>query len=185
MTKNLADAVLQRNQAVLRYNSVLGTLNKYSAQLKSLDLERKTLVDADFSQIGADNPVMMAFLHRLYVDGLEGLQEWLYKAQRAYNFAALNYNNIISSTLQGHDSSQYNSTVLGQVQRDLHRAYNDSKERMGRAPQPFNPIKYFLDKEDLDILQDSEGDGKILRVEVSPRPPKVNTGSLGEWRIFT
>lgn len=147
-------------------------MEKYSAQLKSLELERRALVDADLSQIGADNPVIMAFLHRLYVDALEGVQEWLYKVQRAYNFAALNFTNIIGQKLDGWEGRQYNSTVLGQIYEDLTRKFKDHNEQVGSSPQRFGARKYALDKEDdIELLNDSEGEGKILRVEISPREP--------------
>ncbi|GES63467.1 hypothetical protein NFIA_003630 [Aspergillus terreus] len=167
------DAVLTRNGNVLRYNSDVALINKYQKELSLFQIEKADLIRQDYDRVGADRPAMTAFIKKVYDSSIDDTQLWLYKAQRAFNFAALDNSNVIGNLLQDVPVSSLDYTLLNTVLSRLSGSYNNHKEKMGHKPQSKPGIKYRLDKDDFEDLQERAKDDIInLFIEIPADPAK-------------
>ncbi|KAI9040187.1 uncharacterized protein KD926_008510 [Aspergillus affinis] len=161
--------VLQRNSAVVRYNSDLTLLVQYHRELESLAVEKDDIVRKEYENLGADHPSMTAFMKNTNQDAVQTAQLWLYKQERAYSFLALRDAHIIGDALKGVPVSQYNVTHLRKAQAALYQYYNAVyKEKKGQPPQTHFGAKFSLEKDDVDDIKESGKKGIMLLVDVPP-----------------
>lgn len=166
--QNYIAITLQRNAAVQTYNAAVALLAKYSAEDDATDATMHSLSQMEVDNLHPDLPLMTVVMKKLYVDMLLTTQEYLYEAQRAYNFAALDSANILGDVLHDAPVSQYNHAVLTAADVALTDAYARFQNRAGMAPQPFHTIRHQLAPAQVDAIKSSKTRGKILKVRLSP-----------------
>ncbi|KAK5994264.1 hypothetical protein PT974_04736 [Cladobotryum mycophilum] len=136
-------SVQKRNAEVARYNAGLGLLTKFLDQKKALQQSSKYL-DVQERNMETYDPLVESVLRKFYIDALMDAQQWLSKAQRAYQFKALNQENVIGEALGQYHFGQLSPFQLQRVQQDLSSRYDKKKEANGRAPQHFHRKPFSL-----------------------------------------
>ncbi|TGO22559.1 hypothetical protein BPAE_0163g00200 [Botrytis paeoniae] len=168
------DLVLKRNAAVVRYNSCLAVMVKcYTenlAQDKVIDnlanVERQTVLTMD-------SPTMTIAMKKIYVAELQTIQGWLYKAQRAYNFEALNSTNILGQFFSSVDMSQYTYALVEGAHHSLFQAYNEYLDDYTSSRQPFYSLQYPLDEDDVQSIKSDFLDSALLHLSIAPPGPEA------------
>lgn len=129
---------------------------KYENERRAAIADEKTLRDKGFNLLSqARSPIVAAFVKRIYIEAVGTLQRWLERAERAYNFALVNDEDIITQHLKtGPGLSQNNYTSLAELHQYLFSQYNDQLENVGRARQTFHTMRYDLDKSTMLDLKD-------------------------------
>jgi hypothetical protein len=109
-------------------------------------------------------------MQKLYVNSIRTTEYWLYKAQRAYNYAALNYDNVIGDSL-GTDVpfSRFDSTLLSAASQNISTSYKKYLEERGPARTPFEKFQVPLDSwEHIPTITDSGKSSCTFFVKVVP-----------------
>ncbi|EFE38117.1 hypothetical protein TRV_07224 [Trichophyton verrucosum HKI 0517] len=158
--------VKERNAAVIGYTEAVLLLIKYQTELDALAAERADISREEYDQLGADHPTMTAFMKKLYTDAIHTTQEWLYKAQRSYQFVSLDRANVVGEQMEGFKFSTFNSTTLISANSTLVTRYNAFIEKAGTEPQTFNGLRYDIDEMYVDMIQDSGTDGITHTIEI-------------------
>lgn len=117
-------------------------------------------------------------MNKIYTDMLLSTQQWLYKAQRAYNFATLNMDNVLGGFLGRFSLSQYDHELLSNAQEALDTAFQLGRDAAGKARQPFPTIRVALDDDYVQAVKASHKDGKLLTVRLAP--PKSAEGNKAD-----
>ncbi|KAJ4269007.1 hypothetical protein NW762_003080 [Fusarium torreyae] len=162
--------VIERSHEIIRYNALVSTLARYKTENQTLNHTSEELQRADVASTSVRLPIIVVFMQKLYVKAIRKTEYWLYKAQRAYNYAALNYENIIGDSL-GVDTpfSRYDSTLLSNAEDELSTAYAKYLERRGPARGMFKKLQVPLDEwEHIPRIKACGAESCTLLVKVSP-----------------
>ncbi|KAJ5573860.1 uncharacterized protein N7459_008287 [Penicillium hispanicum] len=170
------DLVIKRNSAVLRYNAALVVIAKAVTENAALYQTQSNISQMEKVSFGMDNPMMVVAMKSAYLTAVKDLQYWLYHAQRAYNFAALNLDNILASYFNSVDTSQYTYANLKVAQRMLIDAHSRHIAAQRKAADPFHTIQYVLEEGDFRALKASSTDGTSHSISI-PTPDKDNRRS--------
>ncbi|KAF7935251.1 uncharacterized protein EAE97_008158 [Botrytis byssoidea] len=171
--QDYVDLVLKRNAAVVRYNSCLAVIVKcYTenlAQNKVIEnlanVERQTVLTMD-------SPTMTVAMKKIYVAELQKIQGWLYKAQRAYNFEALNSTNVLGQFFCSVDMSQYTYGLVKAAHQSLFQAYNEYLDEYTGSRQPFFSLQYILGEDDVRSIKFDSQDSALLHLRIAPPDPE-------------
>ncbi|KAJ5348578.1 uncharacterized protein N7506_001831 [Penicillium brevicompactum] len=167
--RTYVDLVIKRNAAVLRYNAALVVIAKAVTENAGLDQAQSNISQMEKVSFGMDNPMMTVAMKNAYLTAVKQLQSWLYHAQRAYNFAALNSNNILASYFNTIDTSQYTYGQLSAAYTTLDDAHTSYIQAQKKAAVPFPTIRYELPESDFRLIQASGTDGPSCPVTI-PTP---------------
>ncbi|KAH6640795.1 hypothetical protein F5144DRAFT_526654 [Chaetomium tenue] len=163
--------VVQRSQDIMRYNALVSTLVRYRTESQSLQQQLDQLRRANIATIDVHHPAIVVFMQKLYLNAIRTTEYWLYKAQRAYNYAALNDDNIIGDVL-GDDPpfSRFDSTLLSAAHQNLSDAYQKYYlDRLGPARGTFTKRTIDLDpSEHIEVIRDSGRNSCTFFVKVVP-----------------
>lgn len=175
----------QRNTAVVGYTKAVALLIKYQTELDSLAVEQADVTRQEYDQLGADHPTMTAFMKKLYTDAIHTTQQWLYKAQLAYQFVSLDKENYIGKQMEGFKFSQFNATTLSSVYSTLSTRYKDYTEVMGSNPQRFQGLEYNIGDKDVAIFSDHGKEGILhdIPIPVVPSKGPNRFGSMVDIRL--
>ncbi|TGO69562.1 hypothetical protein BOTNAR_0009g00090 [Botryotinia narcissicola] len=168
------DLVLKRNAAIVRYNSCLAVIVKcYTenlAQNKVIEnlanVERQTVLTMD-------SPTMTIAMKKIYVAELQTIQGWLYKAQRAYNFEALDSTNVLGQFFCSVDMSQYTYGLVKAAHQFLFQAYNEYLDDYTGSRQPFFSLQYILGEDDVRSIKFDSPDSALLHLSIAPPDPEA------------
>ncbi|KAL7787097.1 hypothetical protein V8C37DRAFT_391001 [Trichoderma ceciliae] len=169
--QNYIAIVIERNNAVLNYNAAVALLAKYQSENDAHDATIDSLGHLELSTLDLGTPLMEVIMNKIYIDMLINTQQWLYKAQRSYNFATLNMDNVVGTFLGKYSLSQYNHELLSNAQEQLDNAFQLGRDAAGKARQPFTTIRVNLDDDYVQAVKGSKKEGKILTVRLAP--PKL------------
>jgi hypothetical protein len=155
----------------MKYNALVSTLVRYRTESQSLQQQRDLLQRANVATIDVHHPAIVVFMQKLYLNGIRTTEYWLYKAQRAYNYAALNDDNIIGDVL-GDDPpfSRFDSTLLSAAHQNLLEAYQKYYlDKLGPARGKFHNRTVDLDpREHIEAIRESGKDSCTFFVKVVP-----------------
>lgn len=154
----------------MRYNALISTLARYKTESESLRQKSEELKLEDIASVNIHHPIIVSFMQKLYVSTIRTTEYYLYKAQRAYNYAALNYDNAIGAVL-GDDLpfSSFDSTVLSAAHQKLSLSYNQYLETRGSARGHFEKVQYPLDEwEHISAITDAGTDSCTFFVTIIP-----------------
>ncbi|KAH6604997.1 serine protein [Trichoderma cornu-damae] len=174
---NYVAIVIERNNAVLNYNATVALLAKYRCENDAHDATIQSLGHLELAALDLNSPLMEVIMGKIYTDMLLNTQQWLYKAQRAYNFATSNMDNVVGEFLGKCSLSQYNHELLGDAQEELDNAFQLGRDAAGKARQPFPTIRVDLDDDYVQAVKDSGQDGELLTVRLSPPKSGDESGS--------
>ncbi|KAK3297293.1 uncharacterized protein B0H64DRAFT_457362 [Chaetomium fimeti] len=163
--------VVQRSHDIMRYNALASTLVRYRTESQSLQQQRDRLQRANVATIDVHHPAIVVYMQKLYLKAIRTTEYWLYKAQRAYNYAALNDDNIIGDVL-GDDPpfSRFDSTLLSEAHKSLSEAYQKYYlDKLGPARGDFHKRTVDLDPtQHIEVIRDSGKNSCTFFVEVVP-----------------
>ncbi|EAQ86630.1 predicted protein [Chaetomium globosum CBS 148.51] len=163
--------VVQRSQDIMRYNALVSTLVRYRTESQSLQQQLDQLRRANIATIDVHHPAIVVFMQKLYLNAIRMTEYWLYKAQRAYNYAALNDDNIIGDVL-GDDPpfSRFDSTLLSAAHQNLSDAYQKYYlDKLGPARGTFTNRTVALDPDEhIEVIRDSGRNSCTFFVKVVP-----------------
>ncbi|KAL7948200.1 hypothetical protein V8C42DRAFT_342259 [Trichoderma barbatum] len=169
--KSYVALAIERNNAVLNYNAAVSLLAKYQSENDTHDATIQNLGHLELSTLDLNSPLMEITMRKIYTDMLLSTQQWLYKAQRAYNFTTLNMDNVVGGFLGKSSLSQHNHELLKDAQEALDNAFQLGRDAAGKARQPFPTIRVKLDEDYVQAIKNSHTNGKLLTVRLAPPKP--------------
>lgn len=179
MLKDYLDVVLKRNAAVVRYNSCLAVMVKCYTESLAQDKVIENLANVERQTVlTMDSPTMTIAMKRIYVAELQNIQSWLYKAQRAYNFEALNPTNVLGEFFRYIDMSQYTYALVEAAHQSLFQAYNEYLDLYTSSRRTFSSHKYFLGEDEVRSIKFDFPDSALLQLNIAPPDPKATNSTF-------
>jgi hypothetical protein len=181
-------ATLRRNSAVYRYNTCLAMLARCRQEIEAQRVTRLNLGRIQLSDEAVNYPAIAHFMQTLYRDVKLMAQRWLYNAQRAYNFEALNSKDIVGPALRGSDSTgndlvRTNAITLRSAQGKLMDAFYNEPMIAAGERQPFNQLQYKLEEDRVKAFKATDKSG-IRSYELQLGPSELaeegDSATVGE-----
>ncbi|KAF7889058.1 hypothetical protein EAF00_009358 [Botryotinia globosa] len=162
MLQDYVDLVLKSNAAVVRYNSCLAVIVKcYTENIAQNEV--------------IESPTMTIATKKIYAAELQKIQGWLYKAQRAYNFEALNSTNVLGQFFCSVDMSQYTYGLVKAAHQSLFQAYIEYLDDYTGSRQRFFSLQYILGEDDVRSIKFDSPDSALLHLSIAPPDPEATS----------
>lgn len=158
---------------MIRYNANVALIIQCYTEIAALNQSAKNLADFERSTLATDSPMMTVAMKRIYIVRIQNLQSWLYRALRAYNFDALDSNNVLAKFFGTIDTSQYTYALVEQAHAALYGAYSNYLDEQTKARTTFNATKYQFNVSFHRAIKEGGTERKGLIFMINP-PSKTN-----------
>jgi hypothetical protein len=129
--------VLERNNKIINYNSIVNLIINYNNQIKSNKDKIQALNDQELKNIKPELPALTTFVSKVYHEARSQVLQELYLAAKAYRFWALSDRNLLSQAIGSTPVSDITSLILLNVQSAIITGYTDAVQEKGRDSQKF------------------------------------------------
>jgi hypothetical protein len=135
--KAYVDAVMARNEQILKYNAIVILLARKHDAVKQARDTLASLADETLDNLKPDLPALTSFVSQTYYASRNLVMETLAKTARSYRFWALSDQNLIALAYQGQSLPKIDSAALAAAQLQILTAHEAAVNAFGSDLAPF------------------------------------------------